>query len=411
MRLRYPHPLFLLVAIVAAIGFATTASAARVERETLIDWGLDTYDETLRTLRVPVPGLPEIMQFAETANLNGTQSGGVAGRAFVWPMSAQFRVQNSLARLDPAAYTLTLRTFADTLHSMYWSNTDGGYRSNVFWFSDRYYDDNAHLAVALAEAHQITLDPVYLDRAKQTYAFLLQGEDDVGGGGIYWSVRDRSFKDSAATLQGARAALMLHQATGEQKYLTDATRLYNWAKNTTQQSDGLFMEKLFLPSGQVGNFTLVNFAGFGILANLEFYESTGNVAYLREAQRIANRSLSRYFDSGTGRINDEGFWAYELVDGLVDLHAADGSARWLDAAHGALAWLHENKEDPNGRYGKFWGREGVQSTALASWDLNHMAPVARAYLHTALVPEPGTLGVLAMAVVLLGRRRGGFIRG
>ena len=409
MHLRNSYPMFLLVAIVAAMVFSSTAAAARVERQTLIDWGLDTYDETLRTLRVP-----GTMQFAERANLNGTRSGGVGGRAFVWPMSAQFRVQSSLARLDPAAYTLTLRTFADQLHGSYWSTTRGGYESNVLAGSDRYYDDNAHLAVALAEAHEITGDPVYLDRAKQTYAFLLQGEDSVGGGGIYWAEHDHSFKDSAATIQGARAALMLHQAMGEQKYLTDATRLYNWAKNTTQQSDGLFMEKLFVTgpqAGQVGNFTLVNFAGFGISANLEFYESTGNVAYLREAQRIANRSLSRYFDSGTGRINDEGFWAYELVDGLVDLHAADGSARWLDAVHGALGWLHENKEDPNGRYGKFWGREGVQTTALASWDLNDMAPVARAYLHTALVPEPGALGVLGTAVVLLGRRRGGFIRG
>lgn len=248
-------------------------------------------------------------------------------------------------------------------------NGRGGYRSSVNFGSDRYYDDNAHLAVALAEGYELTSDPVYLNRAKQTYDFTLRGESTAGGGGIYLAEQDLSFKDSAATLQGARAALMLHQITGEQRYLNDATRLYNWAKNTTQQADALFMEQLFLTgpqAGTVGNFTLVNFSGFGISANVEFYQSTGDPAYLREAQRIANRSLSRYFHCATGRINDEGFWAFELVDALVDLHAIDQDERWLEAVHGGLQWLHDNKEDPNGRYGKFWGREGVQLSELSA---------------------------------------------
>jgi hypothetical protein len=397
------------IGAIVLVGISSITHAALIDRQQLINWGLETYGETLRTLRVP----GTTMQFAESANLSGTQSGGVGGRAFVWPMSAQFRVQNSLARLDPAAYTTALRQFADELHARYWTSR-GGYRSNVVGGSDRYYDDNAHLAVALAEAYQITRDPVYLDRAKATYDFLLEGEDTVGGGGIYWVEDDYSFKDSAATIQGARAALMLHQATGEQRYLTDAMRLYDWARNTTQQSDGLFMEKLFLTgpqAGTVGNFTLVNFAGFGISANLEFYESTGNRAYLSEAQRIANRSLTRYFDGATGRINDEGFWAYELADALVDLHAADGGTRWLDALHGALRYLHDSKEDPNGHYGVFWGRNGPQTSPLATWDLNDMAPVARAYLHTARVPEPAAGGLLlTTGCFAIARRRRTFIR-
>jgi hypothetical protein len=378
------------------------APAALIDRQQLIDWGTGVHGQMLSTLRIP-----GTMQFAQSANLSGSRFGGAGGRAFVWPMSAQFRVQNSLARLDPVTYGPVLRQFADQLHSRYWSTSRGGYRASAVSGAERYYDDNAHLAVALAEAYEITGDPVYLDRARQTYNFVLQGEDDVGGGGIYWVEGDYGFKDSAATLQGARAALMLHQATGEQRYLTDATRLYGWAKRTTQQGDGLFMEKLFLTgpqAGTVGNFTLVNFAGFGISANLELYQSTGNAAHLREAQRIANRSLTRYFDGGTGRINDEGFWAYELVDALVDLHAIDRDGRWLDAVHNGLRWLHETKEDPNGRYGKFWGRDGIQGNALASWHLNDMAPVARAYLHTALVPEPSAAGLVAVGCAWIARR-------
>lgn len=398
-----PSRLAFVVTVLGLAALPAVAPAALIERSQLIDWGTDVNGQTLNTLRIP-----GTMQFAESANLSGTRFGGAGGRAFVWPMSAQFRVQNSLARLDPVTYGPVLRQFADELHTRYWSTSRGGYRSSVVSGAERYYDDNAHLAVALAEAYQITGDPAYLDRARQTYDFVLQGEDSVGGGGIYWVENDYSFKDSAATLQGARAALMLHQATGEQRYLNDARRLYDWAKRTTQQGDGLFMEKLFLTgpqAGTVGNFTLVNFAGFGISANLEMYQSTGDVAHLREAQRIANRSLTRYFDGASGRINDEGFWAYELVDALVDLHGIDRDARWLNAVHNGLRWLHDNKEDPNGRYGKFWGREGIQTAALGSWNLNDMAPVARAYLHTALVPEPSAVGLLALGAVWIGRRR------
>jgi hypothetical protein len=54
-----------------------------------------------------------------------------------------------------------------------------------------------------------------------------------------------------------------------------------------------------------------------------------------------------------------------------------------------MAWLHDNKEDPNGHYGRFWGRNGRQVGALASWKLNEQASVARAYLDTAITVLPG----------------------
>ena len=50
----------------------------------------------------------------------------------------------------------------------------------------------------------------------------------------------------------------------------------------------------------------------------------------------------------------------------------------------ALEWLHANRRDPNGHYGRLWGRGGFQATALLEWHLNDQASVARSYLHTAL---------------------------
>jgi hypothetical protein len=180
---------------------------------------------------------------------------------------------------------------------------------------------------------------------------------------------------------------MLHQATDEQSYLDDATRLYQWAYTHTRQPDGLFLEKYYLTgpkAGTAGDFTLVNAAGDAISLQLEFYKSTGQTSHLQEAQRIAARSVSRFFNSTTGAINDEGFWAFELVDAMNNLSVQLNNPVWLTKTTDALEWLHQNRRDPNGHYGRLWGRGGFQGSPLATWHLNDQAAVARSYLHTGL---------------------------
>jgi hypothetical protein len=361
--------------------FVASACGQATPQE-VIDWGPEVYANTAATMKVAGSAL-----FAETASLNGNQYGGDTGFAYVWPLSTQFRVQNSLARVDPATYVPILRQFSDEARTRYWSAAGGGYRSGVSSGSTRFYDDNAHVAVALMEAYRITSDPVFLTRGRETYEFVISGEDAVGGGGIYFHEADHSTKETISTLQAARAALMLYQATDEASYLTDATRLYEWARTHTQQPDGLFLEKYYLTgakAGMAGDFALVNAAGDAISVNLEFYASTGDIARLQEAQRIATRSLTRYFNSATGAINDEGYWAFELVDSLDDLSRVAGDPTWLAKIMGALEWLHDNRRDPNGHYGTLWGRGGFQGTALFEWHLNDQASVARSYLHTGL---------------------------
>ena len=305
----------------------------------------------------------------------------------MWPASTQFRVLNTLAQIDPATYTTPLRQFADELHNGYWDN---GYRSG-FGGGDRFYDDNAHLVVSLVEAYRLTNDSVYLTRARDTFSFVLARRGRRGRRrnllqAIRLYVEGRHLNHSS----GAGAA-MLYRATGEQSYLTAATRLLTWAQTHIQRADGMFSERWRISTNAPEGFDLVNSAGMGISTNLELYDATSNSAYLSEAQRLANRTLSRYFDSSTGRINDEGYWAFELVDALDNLHLHDRNPLWLDRVDRALNWLHDNKRDPNGHYGLFWGRNGPQVGTLGSWNLNEQAAVARAYLYTSAVPEPSSV--------------------
>jgi hypothetical protein len=370
---------------IQAFGYATPARPADA---TLLAYGKNVYQKVNASLKVPGSAL-----FAETALLNGTRTGGDSGFSFLWPESIQFRVLTDLVRIDPATYRTTLHSFADELHTRYWRTGTGtaastGYRSGVSASADRFYDDNGHLVVDLAEAYQLTGEEQYLDRAIATYDFVLSGEDSAGGGGIYFSVPDRTSKDTISTLQAVRSGLMLYQLTANARFLNDATRLYAWAVSHVQQPNGLFKERFKLTGTNAGTaegFTLINSAGIGLEANLLFYETTGNAAYLREAQRIGRASLGAYFN-GAGAINDEGQWAFELVDALGDLYLVDHNPAWRQSARGAMTWLHANREDPNGHYGKLWAREAyTPGTVRPSWDLIDQAPVARSYLHTAWI--------------------------
>ena len=274
---------------------SSSAAQAQVNLGQLRTWGLETYNETDRTLRLMPTRL-----FAETASLSGTQSGGFNGKAFVWPEATQFRVFDALTKIQPATYAPTMRQFSDQLLSAYWDN---GYRSGAGG-GERFYDDNGHVVVALTEAFRLTHDNVYLTRAKDAQAFVMQGEDSVAGGGIYFKQNDFSSKDAISTLQGARGAAMLYNATGQQSYLDDATRLLTWARTHIQKSDGMFNQRWNIATNSADGVDLVNAAGIGISANLELYDATGSAAYLSEAQRMANRTLTRFFDAATGRIND-----------------------------------------------------------------------------------------------------------
>lgn len=390
----------LLSAIATTGGWATPAAHAQINFDRLRGWGFNTALEIEEHLRIPGTRL-----YAESASLNGTRSGGFNGKAFVWPISTQFRVLNTLTDLQPTTYTPILRQFSDQVRANYWDVS--GYRAGALPGTvERFYDDNAHMVVALAEAYQITGDQAYLNRAIETQAFVMSGEDSRGGGGIYFkqSPSDNS-KNTISVLQGARGAALLYQITGNTQYRTDANRLLLWARSRVQQNDALFYQGYDLGTNAPVGVNIVNSAGTGIAAYVAMYNATGGGAYLSEAQRIANAAVGRYFNATTGALNDEGYWAFELSDALVDLYKADKNPAWLLRVDRALQYLHENKEDPNGHYGLFWGREGTFNGTLSTWHLNEQASVARAYLYASAVPEPTTIAALAGAAMLVTRRR------
>ncbi|MEA2709662.1 MAG: hypothetical protein QOF78_2263 [Phycisphaerales bacterium] len=382
--------------IVVVLSVASAGSASLIDNSALRNWGMETYNEIERTLRVPGTAL-----YAERANLDGTRSGGAYGRSYVWADATQFRVLNTLTRIDSATYAPKLRQFSDQLHSAYWDN---GYRSAA-GPSTRFYDDNGHVVVALVEAYNLTGDSVYLNRAVQTQAFVLSGEDALAGGGIYFSEDSHNGKDAISTLQGARGAAMLYRATGQQQYFNDATRLLDWANTHIQRADGLYYQNFGIASNAPGGVPLANSAGISILTNLDLYQATGQRSYLIEAERIATRTVTYHFNNTTGRINDPGYWAFELADSFDEMTRVGENPYWREKLNFALHYLHDNKRDPNGHYGDVWGGAAIQTgVVLDSWKLIDQAAVAQAYLNTSINPEPSGAVLCAAGLALLLRR-------
>src|SRR5262249_35709748 len=187
-------------------------------------------------------------------------------------------------------------------------------------------------------------------------------------------------KDVITPRQPVRAGLLLYRLTGQSQYLSGATRLYGWAASHIRQPNGLFYQRWQLtgPNANTPQGTpLINGAGIGLSDNLLFYDVTGDASYLRAAQLIATTSIPRYFNSTSGAINDEGTWDFELVDALNALYQVDHTPAWLSDVTGALTWLHANREDPNGHYGRLWGREAyTPGTVRTSWNMIDQAAVA-----------------------------------
>jgi hypothetical protein len=197
-----------------------------------------------------------------------------------------------------------------------------------------------------------------------------------------------------------------------QSYLTDATSLYSWSWNTTQRND-LFYERLYLTgskAGTIGDYQLINSAGFALDDAMLLFKATGQATYLTEAENIAAASIPRYFNATTGAINDEGYWDFELANALDDLYKLDRNKTWLNDVNRALDWLDANRQDPNGHYGTLWGRGGTQVGDLSSWDLIDQAAVTQSYLYayTFAVPEPSSIVLCCVGVVglfVVGNRR------
>ena len=250
-------------------------------------WGTETLETIKRDLWLADRGL-----YAEKATAGGVRP---TVPAFMWGAGVQLTALAAAAQFDAGTYVPQLAAYADALEK-YWivHNGIGGY--SVLpeqQRADRYYDDNVWIVLALIETLEATRDEKYLERAEATMRFVLSGEDDELGGGIYWRERRRNSKNTCSNAPAIVAALRLYQKTTNPQHLATAERLYDWTCSHLQdEEDGLFWDNLRL-SGRLDRRKYSYNSALMIRANCLFFEVTKDPKYLAEASASpARQSLT-----------------------------------------------------------------------------------------------------------------------
>ncbi len=364
----FPSLLFVAMSGLFATSFSAAQDAPAPAQYR--QWGEETLASMDKDFWLPTRNL-----YAEKGHLQQPAAPPVT---LMWGAGVALSALNAAVRVDPDHYRNRLRAFIDALNT-YWTNANhiGGYdvlpgpKPN-----DRFYDDNAWIVLGLAEAYETMHQSGDLARAEATYRFVLSGEDDKLGGGIYWHEPERTTKNTCVSAPAIVGALRLYQLTTKPAYLEDARRLYQWTCAHLQGADGLFADKVDL-AGHVDEARFSYNSGLMIRASSLFYAITGEAAYLSNAQRIAHAAQARWVVSETGGIRDTGRFAHLLLEGFLSLQAVDHDPHWSDLDHRALLFLHAQVRDADGHYGEHW--DHPPNTARTVFPLLDQASAARAY--------------------------------
>jgi rhamnogalacturonyl hydrolase YesR len=164
-----------------------------------------------------------------------------------------------------------------------------------YGLEDRFYDDNAILALDLLEDYHLTNNPATLERVKKIAEFSLTGENNVAGGGMYWVEQYRNKPESDMCNKAVCASaftttylLKLYQITKNEDYLKFAKRIYQWlTANMKDPVDNLFWNDIRVRDNFVNKTKWTYNSGAMISNNVLLYEITNDEAYLNEAKTIA----------------------------------------------------------------------------------------------------------------------------
>ena len=166
--------------------------------------------------------------------------------AFNWGVGVLLSAYAAAAKADPAMK----RPLLDLVEAgkAYWNEAPPVAGYDVLPVPkpvDRYYDDNAWMALALMEGYEATKKVDLLLQARNTYAYVMSGEAESAGGGIYWRESDKASKNTCSTAPAALAGVELYRLTADKRYLDDAVRLYKWAdEHLRDPSDGLMWDNV-----------------------------------------------------------------------------------------------------------------------------------------------------------------------
>ncbi|MCC9604295.1 glycoside hydrolase family 76 protein [Blastopirellula sp. JC732] len=256
---------------------------------------------------------------------------------WVWLQSVMFANLAAAARIEPEKYAQPMDAYFKALDG-YWDDKVQipGYEPGLTKGNgnDKYYDDNAWLAIAFVEAYETNRDARYLKRADETQRFVLSGWDDEIGGGIWWHERHKDgTKNTCANGPAAVGCLVLakHEPEKAAALIQKARDIVAWTNSALQDSDGLFDDRKVVKTGEIKRGKLTYNSALMLRANLGLYRATGEQAYLDEAIRIG-KAADWFLDSQTGVYRDALRYCHFMIEADLELYEETGDTHYLKRA-------------------------------------------------------------------------------
>ncbi len=251
--------------------------------------------------------------------------------------------------------------------------------------SDRFYDDNVWIGIDFLDIYFKTGDKRYLEKAEDVWKFIESGTDDILGGGIYWCEQKKGSKNTCSNAPGTVYACKLYKATRHDRYLEKAKKLYAWTKKTLQDpGDNLYYDNVSIQTGRISRKKFSYNSGQMMQAAALLYGLTGDVAYLKDAQKIASschmRFLREFTTPGgeTFRLGGEtNMWfTAVMMRGFAELYRADRNPVYMDSFKRSVLYAWDNARSPQGFIYTDWSGQGNARLAEAPlWLLSQAATV------------------------------------
>ena len=311
--------------------------------------------------RVLLDSIDDQYLLRDSGLYRGTPGG--AGPGFNWDQGVQLSALAGAARVDRGRAG-SLRRFVGALDAYWHADANGlfGYDASPNNGGlDRYYDDNAWMALALVEAFEVTRGRPYLARAEQTVKFVLSGRDAVLGDGIYWHEQAKKGKNTCANAPAVAAMLRVarHEPRDAAANLRrEALAIYRWTIGKLRDpADGLMWDAVGL-DGEVNRTKWTYNTALMIRSAVLLAQSAADAAesraFLADAGTQAEAAVKHWVDAATGAIKDGGRFAHLLADALVDLSDAAKEPRWRDVVERAADFAWANARDAEGYFGESW---------------------------------------------------------
>jgi len=158
-------------------------------------------------------------------------------------------------------------------------------------------DDTGWWALAMIRAYDLTKDPDYLAIAKTDAAYIGSYWDDTCGGGVWWDLPNKTYKNAISNeLYIALLASLHNRIHGDTSYLAQAIRAWNWFDSSGMingqhlVNDGLQTQSGSCDSNHGTTWTYNQGVLLGGLA--ELYRATHDRGYLTSARQVAGAVIA-----------------------------------------------------------------------------------------------------------------------